>query len=351
MEFAFHEFILQIIDSPILCVITLLILGCIFINGCIDAPNAIATCVSTKSITPRKALIMFAIFCFLGTFVMTLFSSTVAQTIYNIVDFGDNSQNALIALTAALVAIFLWSLVTWIFGIPTSQSHALIAGISGAAIAIQSSISGINIEEWMKVICGLFISIVLAFILGYIFTKGIERTCKKFDRVKAIPFFKNSQILGGATMSFMQGAQEGQKFIGIFLLGIALSNGITDSSTFEVPIWLIIVCSSVMSLGAIIGGYRIIKTIGMKMAKLEAYQGTASDLAAATSLFTLSIFGIPVSTTQTKTTAIMGVGASKRLSNVNWKLVKNMAITWIITFPGCGILGYATTLLFMKIFM
>lgn len=151
-------------------------------------------------------------------------------------------------------------------------------------------------------------------------------------------------------MSFMQGAQEGQKFIGIFLLAIALSSGITNSNSFEVPLWIIILCSVIMSLGAIVGGAKIIKTIGMKMAKLEPYQGTAADLASASSLFILSLFGIPVSTTQTKTTAIMGVGASKRLSNVNWKLVKNMMITWLITFPSCGILGYITTNIFLTIF-
>lgn len=138
MELTFQEFILQISQNPLLLIITILIVGVVFVNGWIDAPNAIATCISTRSISAKKALIMFSIFCFLGVLVMTLLGSTVAQTIYNIVDFGDNSKNALIAMNAALVAIILWSIMAWLFGIPTSQSHALIAGISGAAIAIQS---------------------------------------------------------------------------------------------------------------------------------------------------------------------------------------------------------------------
>ena len=154
-------------------------------------------------------------------------------------------------------------------------------------------------------------------------------------------------------MAFMHGAQDRQKFIGIFLLGITLANGITGSAaeTFEIPIWLMLLCSITMTIGTSIGGYKIIKTVGMKMVKLEPYQGASADFAGALGLFVLTILGIPASTTQIKTTAIMGVGASKRLSNVNWDIAKNMVVTWIITFPACGFLGYLITLVFMKIFM
>ena len=138
MELSFGNFILQLSKNIPLCIITILILGVILVNGWTDAPNAIATCISTRSIYPKKAIIMAAIFNFLGVFVMTLLSSTVAETIYNIANFGNNYSNALIALCAGLVAIVLWAIVAWYFGIPTSESHALIAGISGAAIAIQS---------------------------------------------------------------------------------------------------------------------------------------------------------------------------------------------------------------------
>ena len=229
MELTFGNFIKQLSQNPPLCVITILILGVILVNGWTDAPNAIATCISTRSMHPKKAIIMATIFNFLGVFVMTLLSSTVAETIYNIANFGNNPSNALLALCAGMVAIVLWAVIAWFFGIPTSESHALIAGISGAAIAIQHGISGININEWKKVLLGLILSAILGFAFGYIITKIIEKICRHLDRRKTNKFFKKTQVLGGGAMAFMHGAQDGQKFIGIFLLGISLANGISST--------------------------------------------------------------------------------------------------------------------------
>lgn len=350
MSITFSEFLSQLVSNPSFFVITILISGVILVNGWTDAPNAIATCVSTRCLSPKKSIFMAAIFNFFGVFTMTLINSTVAETIYNIVDFGSNTTAALTALCAALVAIVTWAVLTWIFGIPTSESHALIAGLSGAAIALQGGISGINGSEWVKVLYGLVISTVLGFGMGYLITKIIESICKNFDRRKTIKFFKGTQIIGGASMAFMHGAQDGQKFMGVFLLGISLANGYAGINTFSIPIWLMIVCSFLMTLGTSIGGYKIIKTVGMKMAKLEVYQGASADISSAACLLISSVMGVPVSTTHTKTTAIMGVGASKRLSNVNWGVVKDMVLAWVLTFPGCGILGYLATLVFMKIF-
>lgn len=351
MSVTFWEFLNQIFTTPSFFIITLLISGVILVNGWTDAPNAIATCVSTRCLSPKKAIFMAAIFNFLGVFTMTLINSTVAETIYNIVDFGSDSTSALTALCSALIAIVTWAVLAWAFGIPTSESHALIAGLSGSAIAIQGGISGINGEEWIKVLYGLVISTVLGFTMGYAITKLIETICRKIDRRKTIKFFKATQIVGGASMAFMHGAQDGQKFMGVFLLGISLANGYTSINTFTIPIWLMIMCSFLMTLGTSIGGYKIIKTVGMKMAKLEVYQGAATDISSAGCLLISSVLGVPVSTTHTKTTAIMGVGASKRISNVNWGVVKDMALAWILTFPGCGVLGYLATLVFMKINM
>ena len=350
MTLTFMDFLIQLFSKPSFLTITILISGVILVNGWTDAPNAIATCVATRCLSPKKALIMAAIFDFLGIFIMTMINSTVAETIFNIVDFGDNSGLALTALAAALVAIVSWAVIAWAFGIPTSESHALIAGLTGSAIALQGNLSAVNGQEWMKVIYGLILSTVLGFGMGYIITKVIEKICKKIDRRKTTKFFKGTQILGGASMAFMHGAQDGQKFMGVFLLGTALANGYTDVTTFSIPIWLMALCSLLMTLGVSMGGYKIIKTVGMKMAKLEVYQGASADIASASSLFISSIFGIPVSTTHTKTTAIMGVGASKRISNVNWKVVKDMMLAWILTFPGCGLLGYLATFAFMWIF-
>lgn len=350
MTITFTQFISQLFTNPSLFIITILISGVILVNGWTDAPNAIATCVSTRCLSPKKSIIMAAVCNFLGVFTMTLINATVAETIYNIVDFGTDYRAALTALCAALIAIVSWAVLAWLFGIPTSESHALIAGLSGSAIALQGGIAGINGEEWIKVIYGLVISTILGFGIGYFMTKIIETMCKNIERPKTIKFFKGTQILGGASMAFMHGAQDGQKFMGVFLLGVSLANGAGAVNSFSIPIWLMILCSFLMTLGTSIGGYKIIKTVGMKMAKLEVYQGVSADISAAICLLISSVTGVPVSTTHTKTTAIMGVGASRRLSNVNWKVVKEMVYAWILTFPGCGILGYLATLIFMRIF-
>ena len=151
-------------------------------------------------------------------------------------------------------------------------------------------------------------------------------------------------------MAFMHGAQDGQKFMVVFMLGVFLVNGQSGTTTFEIPIWLMLLCSLVMGLGTSIGGYRIIKSVGMDMVKLEKYQGFAADIAGAGCLLLSSLTGLPVSTTHTKTTAIMGVGAARRLSSVNWGIVKDMGMTWVLTFPGCGLIGFLMAKLFMWIF-
>lgn len=350
MAVTFSDFLVQITTSPMLLITTLLTLGVILVNGWTDAPNAIATCVSTRSISARNAILMAAVFNFLGVFVMTMINANVAQTIYKMVDFGGNSKDALVALCAALFAIVTWATAAWWFGIPTSESHALIAGISGAAIALHNGLGGINGAEWVKVLYGLVLSTILGFAMGWIVVKLTEHIFRGFNRRTTNVIFQNAQVAGGAAMAFMHGAQDGQKFMGVFMLGIFLANGQADVTSFQIPIWMMLLCSLVMGLGTSIGGYKIIKSVGMDMCRLEKYQGFSADLAAATCLLISSISGIPVSTTHTKTTSIMGVGAAKRLSSVNWGIVNEMVWTWILTFPGCGVIGYLMAKLFMNIF-
>lgn len=339
----------QIWTSPTLLITVLLTLGVIFVNGWTDAPNAIATCVATRAISAKAAILMAAVFNFLGTLVMTIINANVAFTIMKMVNFEGNADNALVALCASLFAIVVWATAAWYFGIPTSESHALIAGVSGAAIALQGNFSGINGEEWIKVVYGLGLSTVLGFFSGYFSTKLTVLLCKKMDRRKTNPFFKKAQIAGGAAMAFMHGAQDGQKFMGVLMLGIFLVNK-SPLTPVPPPFWMMILCSLVMAVGTSVGGYRIIKAVGMDMVKLEQYQGFSADLAASGCLLLASLTGIPVSTTHTKTTAIMGVGATKRLTAVNWGVVKDMVLTWVLTFPGCGIIGYLSAILFMRIF-
>ena len=350
MDVSFSAFLQGMASNPVLLITVALTLGVIFVNGWTDAPNAIATCVTTRCMNVRSAIIMSAIFNFLGVFVMTQINSSVASTISNMVDFGGNSSEALIALCAALFSIVVYSVGASYFGIPTSESHSLIAGLSGAAIAIQSGIGGINMEEWKKVLYGLVLSLALGWISGWVVCRLVTLICREMDRRKTNRFFKGAQIFGAAAMSFMHGAQDGQKFIGVLFLGIAFSGGQSSVEGAVIPVWLMLLCSVVMALGTSVGGEKIIKSVGMDMVKLEKYQGFSADLSAALCLLYSSLSGIPVSTTHTKTSAIMGVGAAKRLSSVNFGVVKDMVLTWIFTFPGCGLISFIMAKLFIAIF-
>lgn len=350
MVISFTEFISYATDNPILFTTVFLVLAVILVNGWTDAPNAIATCISTRSIDPRSAIIMATVFNFLGVFIMTMINANVAQTIYNMVDFHGNTHEAIVALCAALVAIVTWATAAWYFGIPTSESHALIAGLSGAAIALHGGLEGINGSEWIKVIYGLILSTFLGFGMGFVVVALVKKIFKNTDRRKTAGFFQKGQVFSGAAMAFMHGAQDGQKFMGVFMMAIFLAQGDDTVTTFIIPVWLMILCSVVMGLGTSIGGYRIIKAVGMDMVRMETFEGFSADIGAALCLLISSLTGLPVSTTHTKTTAIMGVGAHKRLSNVNWSVVGDMVLTWVLTFPGCGLIGYLMTKLFIALF-
>ena len=350
MDVTLSHFLQQMASNPILLMTVALTLGVIFVNGWTDAPNAIATCISTRCMRVRPAILLSAGFNFLGVLVMTRINSSVASTISNMVDFGGNTNEALIALCAALFSIVVYSVTASWFGIPTSESHSLIAGLTGAAIAINNGLGGVNGAEWVKVLYGLVMSLLLGFGSGWLICKLLTWVCAGLDRRKANGFFRYAQIFGAAAMSFMHGAQDGQKFIGVLFLGVAFCNGQSSVSGVVIPVWLMLLCSTVMGLGTSVGGEKIIKSVGMDMVRLEKYQGFAADLSAAFCLLLSSLFGIPVSTTHTKTSAIMGVGAVKRLSAINYGVVKDMMLTWVFTFPGCGLISFAMAKLFMFLF-
>ena len=342
MDVSLSNFISMMFSSPIMLITVLLTLGVIFVNGWTDAPNAIATCIGTRCMNVRSAIMMSAVFNFLGVLIMTHIS--------NMVDFGGNTHEALIALCAALFSIVVYSTGASFLGIPTSESHSLIAGLTGAAIAIHNGAEGVNMGEWVKVLYGLVASLLLGFAIGWGICRLLTIICAKMDRRRTNGVFKYGQIFGAAAMSFMHGAQDGQKFIGVLFLGLAFSNGESSVHGMEIPVWLMLLCSVVMALGTSVGGEKIIKSVGMDMVKLEKYQGFAADVSAAVCLLISSLFGIPVSTTHTKTSAIMGVGAVKRLSAINFGVVKDMVLTWVFTFPGCGLISFVMAKLFMAIF-
>ena len=349
MGISLASFLQQVTSNPVLAITVALTLGVIFVNGWTDAPNAIATCVTTRCMRVRSAIIMSAICNFFGVLIMTHINASVASTISNMVDFGGDTTMALVALCAALFSIVVYSVGASIFGIPTSESHSLIAGLTGAAIALGGA-GGVNMNEWIKVIYGLVMSLLFGFAIGWATAKVVTVICAGLNRRRTDTFFKYAQIFGAATMSFMHGAQDGQKFIGVLFLGVAFASGQPDVAGAVIPVWLMVLCSATMGLGTSVGGEKIIKSVGMDMVKLEKYQGFSADLSSSLCLLVMTVLGIPVSTTHTKTSAIMGVGAVRRLSAINFGVVKDMMLTWIFTFPGCGIISYAMAKLFMFLF-
>lgn len=349
MAIEWSAFIAEILSNPILAVVTLLNVGVIIVNGATDAPNAIASCVSTRSMKPKHAIIMAAICNFLGLLLISLVSSAVANTIFKMVDFGGDAHSATVALMAAMVAIIVWGATAWYFGIPTSQSHSLIAGLTGAAIAIHGGFDAINGAEWVKVIYGILLSTLLGFGLGWAIYKVVGYFCRDLNRQRANKFFKWAQIAAGAGVAFMHGAQDGQKFMGIFLLAIVLTTGTGSVDSMVLPIWLMVFCALNMGFGTAVGGERIIKSVGVDMVKLETFQGFASSLSTTISLAIATFGGLPVSTTHTNTTAMMGVGAAKNPKAVKWDIAIEMVKTWILTFPGCGLMGFVCAKLFLFI--
>ena len=343
-----------------LVVAIILVLGVIFINGWTDAPNAIATCISTRCMGPKAAIIMAAFFNFLGVLTMFFISQKTAETIAGMVDFGDNYRVALDALCAGMVGVISWGVLAWWFGIPSSESHALIAGITGAGLA--SMTMGLNAKivftpdsSWALTIYGLVLSCVFGFVVGFLVTKGIQIICRKMNRNKTRPFFKHAEIFSGAAMAYVHGAQDGLKFIGVLFLAIELAAKADDpGSTIALSNdpslwWLAIIVALIMGLGTSIGGYKIIKKVGMGMVNLEPYEGFATDFTSAIGILLSTLFGIPVSTTQVKSFSILGVGSTKGIKKVKWSTAKEMVLTWLFTFPGCGIIGYILTLIFIAI--
>jgi PiT family inorganic phosphate transporter len=334
-----------------LIITVVLVLGVIFVNGWTDAPNAIATAVSTRALNIRVAVLMAAVMNLLGAFVSTLTGAAVAKTILSMVDFSaapNLPANApQIALAASLFAIVVWAVAAWYFGIPTSESHALIAGLTGSAISL-GGMKAVILSEWVKVIYGLFASVAIGFLGGVLITKAIVWIFQGVARRTANKFFTFGQILGAAANAYLHGAQDGQKFMGVFMLALTL-NGLAPEGA-AIPMWVVFLCAIIIGLGTSIGGEKIIKSVGMDMVKLEKYQGFSADLATAICIQLMTSLGIPVSTTHAKTTAIMGVAASRRLSTLNLGVVKEMVLAWVLTFPGCGLIAFLMSKLFVQIF-
>jgi PiT family inorganic phosphate transporter len=275
--------------------------------------------------------------------------TAVASTTASIVSIGTGKE-ALITLGAAQLAIVIWAVSAWKYGIPTSESHALIAGLMGAGISL-NGLGAFNWGSFQKVLIGLAISSVVGFVLGWAATKLPEFICRNMNRRKTEGFFSVGQILSASLMAFSHGAQDGQKFMGVFFLALPIGGvySFNPDGSMTIPIWIMLLCSIIMAVGTSVGGYKIIKSLGIDMVKLEKYQGFSAEVVASASMIAATLWGIPLSTTNTKATAMMGAGASRGIGNVNWSIAKDMIIAWVLTFPACLILGYASASLFRLI--
>jgi inorganic phosphate transporter, PiT family len=313
-----------------LALVLLLILGAEFVNGWTDAPNAIATVVSTRALAPLHAVIMAAILNLVGVFSGT----AVAQTIGK--DIVDTSAIDLTTVGGAMVGIILWSSLAARWGIPTSESHALIAGLAGAGLATAGP--GVLLwAGWKKVLLGLLFSTFLGFFGGLLAVTAIYWIFRRAAPSKVRGTFRWLQVFSSAFMAFSHGSNDGQKFMGAFTLALVLGNVL---GSFAIPVWVIFLCGTVMAIGTLTGGWRIIRTLGMRITKLETHEGFAAEMAAASTITLASRFGIPLSTTHTISTAIVGVGAARGLSAVRWGVTANIVTAWILTFPICAAIAW-----------
>jgi PiT family inorganic phosphate transporter len=323
-----------------LAVVLLLVLAAEFTNGLTDAPNAIATVVSTRVLSPLRAVIMAAFLNIAGVMVT---GTAVAQTIGK--GFVTPDTIGLYTVGAAVLTVVVWSLVTWRFGIPTSETHELVAGLTGAGLAT-GGLSVLLWSGWQKVLIGLGLSSVLGFFVSIFLMTAIYWLFRKTKRALVSSLFGRLQILSAAFMAFSHGSNDGQKFMGAFSLALFLG-GILP--VFQVPLWVVLICGVVMGLGTFFGGWRIIKTMGFRITRLEPVHGFAAETSASVTILLASFLGIPLSTTHTINTAIMGVGATRRLSAVRWGVTRNIVLTWLITFPVCAVLGFVFAWLFKTI--
>lgn len=325
-------------------IITVLItLAVSFVNGMTDAPNAIVSCVSTGAISLKKAVIIASVSDFIGSVVFCILNRSVAETVIDIASVDKGGEESLTALSSAMLCVVLWALSAWFFGIPTSESHALLSALAGAGIALNGGFASVNFNAWSKIIYGLFVSVFIGFIVGYIISKI---TSVFFFSKRIESFYGKCQIVSGALMSFMHGAQDSQKFTGIILLAITMPD---NSGSREAPWWIYVLCPLFIAVGTAMGGKRIIKKVGSNMIKMNNAQGFSSDIAGSLCLLFSTMMGMPVSTTHTKISAVMGAGVADDIKSLDLKIAGEMVGAWLITFPCCGILGYIITKIALKI--
>lgn len=304
-----------------------------FINGFHDTANAIATAVSTRALTPRTAIFLAAVMNFIGALTFTGVAGTITK---DIVD-PFKLQNGLVVVLAAIIAAIVWNLVTWLYGIPSSSSHALIGAIAGAAITAQG-FTVLHYQGFTKIIIVLIISPIIAFCVGFIMYTIVKIVFKNANLTRANRNFRFFQMFTAALQSFSHGTNDAQKSMGIITLALIVAN-LQDPTNVEPALWVKIACATAMGLGTAIGGWKIIKTVGGNIMKIRPANGAAADLSSALTIFVASSLHFPLSTTHVVSSSILGVGASNRAKGVKWNTAQRMIITWIITLPISAILA------------
>ncbi|MCY1712784.1 inorganic phosphate transporter [Caproiciproducens galactitolivorans] len=309
-----------------------------FINGFHDTANSIATSVSTRVLSLRAATLMSASLNFLGALVSVNVANTIASGIIN----GHLEQ---FVIASALCGAIVWNLITWYIALPSSSSHALIGSLIGSAIVVSGDLRVANWTNILdKVIIPLFTSPVIGFVIGYFVMKFLYFLLKTSSQRFVDKWFSKLQIGSAALMAFSHGSNDAQKTMGIITLAL-VSGGFIKASD-GVPLAVKLICALSMALGTSLGGWRIIKTVGMNMIKLQPVEGFAAETSAAAVIQVMTALGAPVSTTHVISSSIMGVGSSKRFSAVRWSTAKDIIITWFITIPATMLLGAAFTFLF-----
>jgi PiT family inorganic phosphate transporter len=309
--------------------VILLGLGFDFMNGLHDSSNVVATMISSRAFSSRVALGVTAVANFFGPFI---FGVAVATTIGNDV-VASKSINTVVIL-AALSSAILWDLLTWYLGFPSSSSHALVGGIIGAVVMD----AGWKVIEWQglgKILIALFTSPIIGFVFGFILLKLILLLCwNATPRIN--PWFKRSQIVTGIALALSHGTNDAQKTMGIITLALVTGGFL---KVFAVPLWVILLCASMIALGTAVGGWRLIRTLGGKMYKIRPVDGFASQLASALVIISASLLGGPVSTTQVVSSSIMGVGAAERVNKVRWGVAADLAAAWLLTIPASALVA------------
>ena len=314
-----------------------MVLAVAYVNGFTDAPNSVASCVATKTLTLKKALRIAAISDFAGSITVGIINGRVTERILELSSNGNNGDLYVVSLFSAMLSVVIWAVVASYYGIPTSESHSMLAGIFGASVAVNQGFENINTYKWISTLSGMILSLIFGFISSLLFSELFDRLLKN----KNVIIFDRIRVVLCIISSFLHGAQDSQKFAGIILSVIA--DSFTQNKYSEITTTF--VCAIMISIGIVTGGEKIIYEVGSTLVNLNKLRGLSADLSGLVCLGVSTFSGIPVSTTHIKTSSIIGAGF---VNGINYNSVIKLILAWIITFPICMVLSYILTLFIIK---